>query len=153
MEQILLINKQQFLNIMNKIYPIFGSSTTYDRRTKHLKFDLTRGQTHDLQIIWQYISCHWEACSNHLAISDLRTEVPFTPKFHLTGFKFMASRYHSTLHATVKLALTTRSSVTSDWSKTEIPDIMHDYHAPNTPLCTWGLRKNCISYRHSMLVM
>ena len=34
------------------------------------KFNQSGVWTHDLQIMTQYISCHWDACSNHLAISD-----------------------------------------------------------------------------------
>ena len=48
---------------------IFWSSTTYDRSTTHPKFDPTRVQLMTSGS-WQYISCQWDACSNHLAISD-----------------------------------------------------------------------------------
>ena len=47
-----------------------GSSTTWEGSTMNAKFDLTRVRMHDLQIMTVHF-CHWDACSNHSAISDL----------------------------------------------------------------------------------
>ena len=41
---------------------ICGSSMTYNRRPG---FELMTSRS------WQHISCHWDACSNHSAISEL----------------------------------------------------------------------------------
>ena len=41
---------------------------------------------------WQYIPCHWDACSNHSSINDfpwLKTEVLRTPNSTRPGFELM----------------------------------------------------------------
>ena len=54
---------------------------------------------------WQYISCHWDTWSNHLAISDwlqvrLRTEVPrfksnLGQKYHAFKYDLGQQKYHA----------------------------------------------------------
>ena len=51
---------------------IFGSSTIstevlHTPSSTRLRFELMTSR------YWQYASCHWDACSNHLAISDFPT--------------------------------------------------------------------------------
>ena len=83
---------------------------------------------------WQYISCYWDACSNHSAISDfhkepiiffvqvwLRTEVLCTPSLTRPVFELMTD-YDSTFHVSETPALTTRPSVTSLY-----PDMLQIY--------------------------
>ena len=52
---------------------IFRWSMTLDWSTTYPKFDLVTSRS------WQYISCCWDACSNHSAISDFSYFYLFYP--------------------------------------------------------------------------
>ena len=61
----------------NQNIAVFGSSTTWPEvltapSSTRLGFELMTSRS------WQYISYHWEACSNHLAISDLKMKCTAT---------------------------------------------------------------------------
>ena len=54
---------------------LFCSSMTWDRTTMHPNIDLIGVQTRDLRIMTVHstLTVHWDACSNHSAISDFES--------------------------------------------------------------------------------
>ena len=65
------VSREGWTHLNRLFQDMFGLSTTYRRETPITPSSTWLGLDLMISRSWQYISCHWDACSNHLASSTL----------------------------------------------------------------------------------